>query len=211
MDDIDHNKLDAALERLEAERERRLAEKIEAGEIIEVPLWVVAGSQAGACAQVEQAKADKLAELRAAGETREVVFEVTTVATGVCKHGEATETKPWKPTAPPFLPRPQRDEVVEVVEDEVREAPAPVIETYVQVQVRQCQDDDDPGQVAEGWYSIDGKVLTVADANGKYVGSRAMLEGEDARVVAKQLLREKKVPESESFNRRLSYPNALLA
>jgi hypothetical protein len=210
MDDIDHNKLDAALERLEAERERRLAEKIEAGEIIEVPLWVVAGSQAGACAQVEQAKADKLAELRAAGETREVVFEVTTVATGVCKHGEATETKPWKPTAPPFLPRPQRDEVVEVVEDEVREAPAPVIETYVQVQVRQCQDDDDPGQVAEGWYSIDGKVLTVADANGKYVGSRTMLEGEDARVVAKQLLREKS-PEAESFNRRLSYPNAGLA
>ena len=203
MDDIDYNKLDAALERLEAERERRLAEKIEAGEIIEVPLWVVAGSQAGACAQVEQAKADKLAELRAAGETREVVFEVTTVATGVCKHGEATETKPWKPTAPPFLPRPQRDEVVDVVEDEVREAPAPVIETYVQVQVRQCQDDDDPGQVAEGWFSIDGKVLTVTDANGKYVGSRAMLEGEDARVVAKQLLREKKVPESESFNRRL--------
>ena len=150
MDDIDHNKLDAALERLEAERERRLAEKIEAGEIIEVPLWVVAGSQAGACAQVEQAKADKLAELRAAGETREVVFEVTTVATGVCKHGEATETKPWKPTAPPFLPRPQRDEVVDVVEEEVREDPGPVIETYVQVQVRQCQDDDDPGRDRRG-------------------------------------------------------------
>ena len=43
------------------------------------------------------------------------------------------------------------------------------------------------------------------------VGSRAMLEGEDARVVAKQLLRGKKEPESESFNRRLSYPNAGLA
>jgi hypothetical protein len=107
MDDIDHNKLDAALERLEAERERRLAEKIDAGEIIEVPLWVVAGSQAGACAQVEQAKADKLAELRAAGETREVVFEVTTVATGVVKFGEATGPA-WKPTAPPYLPRPSR-------------------------------------------------------------------------------------------------------
>ena len=61
-----------------------------------------------------------------------------------------------------------------------------------------------PGEIAEGWFSIDGKVLTVTDANGKYVGSRAMLEGEDARVVAKQLLREKKAPESESFNRRLS-------
>ena len=79
------------------------------------------------------------------------------------------------------------------------------------MQTRQCHDDEDPGEVAEGWFSIDGKVLTVTDTNGKYVGSRAMLEGEDARVVAKQLLREKKVPEGESFNRRLSYPNAGLA
>ena len=37
-----------------------------------------------------------------------------------------------------------------------------------------------------------------------------MLKGEDARVVAKQLLREK-APEGESFNRRLNYPNAGLA
>ena len=81
----------------------------------------------------------------------------------------------------------------------------------MQVQVRQCQDDDDPGEIAEGWFSIDGKVLTVTNASGKYVGSRAMLKGEDARVVAKQLLREKKAPEGESFNRRLSYPNAGLA
>jgi hypothetical protein len=208
MDDIDHNKLDAALERLEAERERRLAEKIEAGEIIEVPLWVVAGSQAGACAQVEQAKADKLAELRAAGETREVVFEVTTVATGVVKFGEATGPA-WKPTAPPYLPRPSS--VAPPKEDEaVREAPAPVIESYVQVQVGRCHDDDDPGEIAEGWFSVDGRTVTVTAANGKYVGSRVMLEGEDARVVAKQLLREKQAPE-EDFNRRLIYPEAGLA
>ena len=79
------------------------------------------------------------------------------------------------------------------------------------MQTRQCHDDEDPGEVAEGWFSIDGKVLTVTDTNGKYVGSRAMLEGEDARVVAKQLLREKKAPESEDFNRRLSYPNMGMA
>jgi hypothetical protein len=52
--------------------------------------------------------------------------------------------------------------------------------------------------------------VTVTDANGRHIGSRAMLEGEDARVVAKRLLREK-TPESESFNRPLSYPNAGLA
>ena len=48
-------------------------------------------------------------------------------------------------------------------------------------------------------------VVTVTNATGKYVGSRALLKGEDARVVAKRLLREK-VPEGESFNRRLDYP-----
>ena len=108
-------------------------------------------------------------------------------------------------SAPPHAPD-------EVVEEEAREEPQPpVIETYICVQIRQCHDDDDPGEIAEGWFSIDGKVVTVTDANGRHVGSRAMLEGEDARVVAKQLLRGEEAPESESFNRPLSYPNAGLA
>jgi hypothetical protein len=206
MDDID--KLAATLNRLESEQARRRAERIEAGEIVSVPLFVVAGSESVARAQVEQTKADKLAELRAAGETREVVFDVTIVVTGVVKFGEATETKLWKPTAPPYLPKQDKqDEVIE--EEAVREEP--VIETYVQVQVRQCQDDDDPGEIAEGWFSVDGGTVTVTAATGKYVGSRVMLKGEDARVVAKQLLREKKAPESEAFNRRLIYPSAGLA
>ena len=87
MDDID--KLDATLARLEAEREQRLAERIEAGEVVRVPLYIVAGSEAEARDQVEQAKADKLSELRAAGDQREVVFSVTLVKTGVRRHGEA--------------------------------------------------------------------------------------------------------------------------
>ena len=115
MDEID--KLDATLARLEAEREQRLAERIEAGEVVRVPLYIVAGSEAEARAKVEGAKADKLAELRAAGETREVVFDVTTVATGVCRPGEATETEPWKPTAPPYLPGPV--DVAPPIEEEV--------------------------------------------------------------------------------------------
>jgi hypothetical protein len=176
-----------------------------------VPLFPVAGSESEARARIEEAKASKLAELRAAGDQREVVFDVTMVVTGVCKHGEATVSEPWKPMSPPYLPLAgKRDEIVE--EKAVREEPQPpIIETYISVQVRACHDDDDAGEIAEGWFSIDGKVLTVTGTNGKYVGSRAMLEGEDARVVAKQLLREKKVPESESFNRPLSYPNAGLA
>ena len=207
MEDID--KFDAALERLEGERARRLAEKVEAGEIVSVALSVVVGTESQIAAAVEQAKADKLAELRAAGDQREVVFDVTMVVTGVCRPGENAEAPAWKPMSPPYLPRPS---LLEANEGEaVREEPQPpVIETYVQVQVRQCRDDDDAGEIAEGWFSIDGKVLTVTDANGRHVGSRAMLEGEDARVVAQQLLRGKKAPEEE-FNRPLSYPNAGLA
>jgi hypothetical protein len=208
MDDID--KLDATLARLEAEREQRLAERIEAGEVVRVPLYMVAGSESEARTKVDGAKADKLAELRAAGDQREVVFDVVFVVTGVVKFGEATG-EPRKP-APrlPYLPTrvstvsddavDLRDEVAEAIPED-----PPIIETYVQVQVRQCQDDDDPGQIAEGWYSIDNGQVIVTNATGKYVGSHALLKGEDARMVAKRLLREK-APEGESFNRRLDYP-----
>jgi hypothetical protein len=207
--DAPTDKLRAALEHLEAVQAQRLAERIELGELVSVPLFIVAASEAEARAKIEETKADKLEELRAAGETREVVFDVTTIATGVARPGEATGPA-WKPTAPPYLPR--SSSVAPPNEEEViREAPAPVIETYVQVQTRQCHGDGDAGEISEGWYSIDGRVVTVTDANGKYVGSRAMIAGEDARVVAKQLLREKKQPESENFNRPLSYPNAGLA
>ena len=66
MDDID--KFDAALERLEAERERRLAETVEAGEIVSVALSVVVGTASQLPLRSRQAKTDKLAELRAAGD-----------------------------------------------------------------------------------------------------------------------------------------------
>jgi hypothetical protein len=226
MDDTDQDKREAALlARLEAEREARLAEKIAAGEIVSIPLFIVAGSQIEARTRAEEAKAERVAALRAAGDQREVVFDVTMAVTGVCRHGEIADPASV-PTAPSFLssedrairaplpspPSRSSSRPPDANEEEaVREEPQPpVIETYIAVQTRRCHDDDDPGEIAEGWYSIDGKVVTVTNANGKYVGSRTMRKGEDARVVAKALLREK-TPEAESFNRRLSYPNAGLA
>jgi hypothetical protein len=217
----DPAKLRAALEHLEAVQAQRLAEKIAAGEINNVALYIVAGSHAEARIRVEQAKADKLAEFHAAGDRREVVFRVDTVVTGVRQHGEVADPASV-PSAPSFLspedraikpplPSPPVRAAADFVEEEAAEEPQPpVIETYVCVQTRRCEDEDDPGEIAEGWFSIDGKVVTVTDANGKCVGSRTMLKDEDARVVAKALLREKS-PESESFNRVLHYPNVGLA
>jgi hypothetical protein len=217
MDDTDHDKREAELlARLEAERETRIAEKIAAGEIVSVPLFIVAGSAIEASARVEQAKAEKLAELRTAGDQREVKFDVVLVVTGVLRPGE-TADRASVPSAPTFSsgedrpPLPSPPPAPDDVEEEVREEPQPpVIETYICVQTRTCDSDDDPGEIAEGWFSIDGGKVTVTDATGRHVGSRAMLEGDDARVVAKQLLRGKKAPEEE-FNRPLSYPNAGLA
>jgi hypothetical protein len=207
MDDIDPDKLDAVRERLEAEQARRLAEKAEAGDIVSVVLSVVVGKSSQIAAAVEQAKTDKLKELRDAGETREIVLGVNTVITGVCRPGEDTGTPVWKPMSPPYLPGPS-SVAPDPDEEAVREEPQPpLIETYIAVQTRRCRDDDDPGEICEGYFSIEGNVVTVTDAKGRYVGSRAMLAGEDARVVAKQLLRGK-TPESESFNRPLSYPSA---
>ena len=218
MEDIDKREAEL-LARLEAEREQRLAERIAAGEIISVPLFIVAGSANAARARVEQAKADKLAELRAAGDQREVAFAVNVVITGVVQHGEAADPAS-APSAPSFAsredvavrPSPPRLAPSAPPPDEegVRADPEPVIETYVQVQVRQCHDDDDPGEICEGWFSVDGKTVTVTNKSGKYVGSRTMLKGEDPKALAKVLLREKS-PESEGFNRVLRYPNAGLA
>ena len=211
--DIDPDKHEAALlARLEAEREQRTADKVAAGEIVSVPLFVVVGTASRLAAAVEAAKTDKLKELRDGGEVREVVFGVHTAVTGVCRPGEEVSGEPWKPISPPFFPRPSSGAPPTNEEEAAREEPQPpIIESYVWVQVRQCQDDDDPGEIVEGWFSIDGGVVTVTDVQGREIGGRAMLGGEDPRVVAKQLLREKKQPESENFNRPLSYPNAGLA
>jgi hypothetical protein len=211
----DPAKVRAVLDQLEAEDARRLAERIAADEVIAVDLFIVAGSKTSARIQVEAAKTAKLKELHDGGDQREVVFRVDTVVTGVVQHGEARDPASV-PTAPSFssredAPRPPlpspviaADVITDVV-DQVREEPQPpVIETYIWVQTRRCRDDDDPGEICEGWYSIDNKVVTVTGANGKYVGSRVMLAGEDARAVAKQLLREKN-PEGEDFNRRIYY------
>jgi hypothetical protein len=90
-----------------------------------------------------------------------------------------------------------------------QEAPQPVFETYVQVQVRRCRDEEDPGEIAEGWFSVAGGVLTLTGTNGKFITSRDIIAGVDPKALARELLREKKQP--SDFDRPLSYPSAGLA
>jgi hypothetical protein len=89
----------AAIERLEAERQRRVEERIAQGKAIRVPLCVVVEDPGQVEAEIESAKADKLAELRKAGETREIVFdEPMVIDTGVPR--DADFGKDWAPLPP---------------------------------------------------------------------------------------------------------------
>jgi GTP cyclohydrolase III len=81
---IEPQKIEAAIARLEAEKQRRIDAKVEKGEAIRVPLYVGVGEPEKAAAAVENAKAQRLAKLREAGETREVHFdEPMVIITGV--------------------------------------------------------------------------------------------------------------------------------
>ena len=174
--------------------------------------------------KIEAAKADKLAELRATGDLREVKFDVVLVVTGVVRPGETADPAS-APSAPTFSSRegapirppmmsalptsPPSPEVVEESRPGKSRSPRSSRRTSV-FKPQRATLTMIPARSRRAGLSIEGKVLTVTDANGRHVGSRAMLEGENPRVVAKRLLREK-TPESESFSRPLSYPNAGLA
>jgi hypothetical protein len=221
----DPAKVRAVLDQLEAEDARRLAEKIAADEVVAVPLYIVAGSHAEARIRVEQAKAAKLAELHAAGDQREVVFRVDTVVTGVLQAGEVPDpasvpsapgfSSPEDAPVKPSLPVAHKCVPDEVVEDEVvpEDDPSPV-EFYVFVTVRNPDPDDDDGsdagEIREGWYSVEDGEVVVTDGKHKHIGSRRLGRDEDPKALARVLLREK-TPQSEAFNRRLSYPASGLA
>jgi hypothetical protein len=208
MDDIDPAKLDAALERLQAEQSRRLQAKTEAGELVTVPLCVAVSTASKAPAAVEQAQTRKLVELRAAGEEREVRFDTWVVVSGVPARGEDIGEE-WKPAPRPDIAEPLLHED----EDSLRreEPRPPIVESYVWVQTRPCRDDgNDPGQIMEGWFSIDDGTVTVTDREGRHITSRAMIAGEAPAALARLLLREKQ-PESEGFDRALDYPKLGIA
>jgi hypothetical protein len=202
MDDIDPAKLDAALERLQAEQSRRLQAKTEAGELVTVPLCVTVSSASKAPVAVEQAQTRKLAELRAAGEEREVRFDTWVVFTGVPAPGEDIGEE-WKPEPRPSLPHVDEDK------EEAREEPRPpIVESYVWVQTRPCRDDNDAGEIAEGWFSVDDGQLVLTDREGRFVTTRAMIKGEDPKALAKALLCEK---QPSDFNSPISYRKLGLA
>jgi hypothetical protein len=89
----------AAIDRLEAEKQRRIDEKVANGSAVRVPLCVVVCDPGEVAAEIQSVKATKLAELRKAGETREIVFdEPMVINTGVPRGADFG--KDWAPLPP---------------------------------------------------------------------------------------------------------------
>jgi hypothetical protein len=187
----------AAIERLEAERQRRVEERIAQGKAIRVPLCVVVEDPGQEAAEVESAEADKLAELRKAGETREVIFdEPMVIITGVPR--DADFGKDWAPL-PSTKPYDRHD-----ADDEPRkpaivrpsEEPAePLVEHRIRVQVAPPTEND-PGAIVEGTYTLtEGGLLRVYDTDQNLLGTEHLGPGADAGAAARRVLREKKGPD----------------
>ena len=81
-DKPDKQVIDAAIEQLKAELQRRTDEKIANGDVVVLPPVVVGVAEA-----VEAEKARKIAELRAKGEKRAVVWQSEAIITGVPRAG----------------------------------------------------------------------------------------------------------------------------
>src|SRR5262245_50531160 len=147
----DPNELQAALEQLQAEQDRRIKAKIEAGQAVRGTPTIVGGPES----DIEEARDP---------EGREVVFgadDISVIFTGVPRPGidEAYYARLQQQREVPNKPLPNAPRV------EPSSVPPPLLRTApraekppqpkrVVVQTRECVDYDDVGEVVEGYYDI---------------------------------------------------------
>jgi hypothetical protein len=199
MDDIDRAKALAALEQLEAEKDRRVQAKIDAGDLVSIPTTIVIGRGEDA----DAAKARALANLpTTTPDGRAIHRDLMIIVTGVPRRDpdEPDEPTPQvqassEGTLSPPSSEPAAGELL-------IPHPQPT-HTYVRI-VTSNGSDGDPGAIAEAWWSIEDGAVVLRDADDKHITARAMLKGEDPAVLARSLLREVEKP--KDFNRPISYP-----
>jgi hypothetical protein len=202
MADIDPDKALAALEQLEAEKERRLQAKIEAGELVMVETTVVVHrgeDEEEAVARAIDAHPipddgrhhRKLFFIYTGVPARDQDFGGTTVQTISSERNLSDLSEEPAGSGAAILSAPSQ--------------PTPV---YVRVTVSNGGDGD-PGAIAEAWWTIEDGLLVLRDADDKQITSRALLKDDDPALLARSLLREAEAP--KAFNDPIRYPKLGLA
>jgi hypothetical protein len=206
MDDIDRAKALAALEQLEAEKERRLQAKIDSGEVISVQTTVVVHPDES----IEDAQARALARHPVSdSDGRAVHRELFFVFTGVPRDPDHWKEENSSPQAAETSA--SSEEPTHPSEEPDRSGPPFTRSepTYVRVTIRNGDDDGDPGAIAEAYYTIEDGVVVLRDRDDKHLTSRALLKDENPAAVARALLREAEEP--KDFQRPIRYPKMGLA
>lgn len=208
LTDSEKQKFAAALERLEEERQRRIAAKVEAGEAVVVPLGIV-GDQ-----RPEDVRAARLAQLRQSGERREIIFDETYIETGVPRHpthyeralAPAQSTSPTKTAerqpAGSALRLPESNELYAKHAPQPRPPPDTSERRYVRTEINPTSERD-CGAIMEGTFTADGGTVRVYDLKGSLLGTQPVRPGDYVMTVAKRLLRKGAAP---SFYAPIRYP-----
>ena len=202
----DPAKLSAALEQLEAERNRRIDEKVAQGKAVYGDPIVVGWPGA----------ADRVAnEVRRDAQGREIYprplengERIAVVITGVPRAGRDDGYEPPEQPArfatfdkcePPTANQPKSP------------APRPAAqsdatETRRIVATISPRDERDPGIIFEGSYKVQFGQVYVYSADGKSLGSLPVAAGDDVELIARRLLRDKLGGGSSDFYGAIAYP-----
>jgi hypothetical protein len=163
----------------------------------------------------ESAKTAKLAELKAAGETREIYFEggIDVIMTGVPRAGRDPEltsapasTSPTKTAerqpAGSALRLPESNELYAKHAPQPRPPPDTSERRYVRTEINPTSERD-CGAIMEGTFTPDGGTVRVYDLKGSLLGTQPVRPGDDVMTVAKRLLRKGAAP---NFYAPIRYP-----
>jgi hypothetical protein len=199
------DELKALREHARRRKEQRIEAKIAAGEAVRAPLDVVVQPGQDIEAAIESEKARILAELRKAGEVREIYFdEPVAITTGVLR--SADFGRDWAPL-PPTEWYPKRyaaqDKHRKPAITRPSESPAEPEWRPIRTSIAP-RSDDDPGAVLTGTYAIDQyNRLCVRDADDRDLGSEMLSEADDVEVAARRILRTAK---RNDFYAPIEYP-----
>ena len=197
------------LQRLEEERERRILEKVAAGQAVFIPPIVV-GVEPDA--PVTEGHRDASGRELYYGTVKQdgTVERITTIITGVPRSGrdaeDAVERLVARAKQTGYPSDPLQAKAVKAREAPVPPPPEPEPEPEskrVRVTI-ELPTDNNLGSVADGYYFVQDEMVYVSDALKRPLGRLALNPGDNPEIVARRLLKAKHC--SNNFYRKLQYP-----
>jgi hypothetical protein len=202
---VSDEKRAAAIAMLEAELERRIEERLASGDLVRSEDSGVIVTGVPGCRELPKRWIEKVKN------GPDILHDPWgVIVTGVPRAGDDDEgvVAPTSPVVdPPALTIERPDRLPPAPKPAEPKEPAYCAPDQASTRVFVVisnGDDNDPGQVEHGRFSVEGGVLTLTDAAGAYLGAKRLRENDAPTAVARQLLRDS-IDAGGEFNRRLPY------